>query len=235
MPLPLFFIEENSPDAGFLTLNEETSKHIVQSLRMKIGEPLMLTNGKGYLITAEISDDHKKRCMVKVNQSTFVEKSPVRLSIAISLLKNPNRFELFLEKATELGITEIIPMISARTEKLHFRLDRMKNILISAILQSGQAWLPSITEPVQVSKIIAEANHSQKFIAHCMDDAKVALKEAVNPSMPSQIILIGPEGDFTKEEINIAFQNHFIPVALGQTRLRTETAGIAAAVIMSVR
>ena len=195
----------------------------------------MLTIGKGYLITAEISDDHKKRCMVKVNQSTFVEKSPVRLSIAISLLKNPNRFELFLEKATELGITEIIPMISARTEKLHFRLDRMKNILISAILQSGQAWLPSITEPVQVSKIIAEANHSQKFIAHCMDDAKVALKEAVNPSMPSQIILIGPEGDFTKEEINIAFQNHFIPVALGQTRLRTETAGIAAAVIMSVR
>lgn len=234
MPLPFFFIDEISPPESFIALNEESSRHIVQVLRMKIGEPLLLTNGRGNLLTCEISDDHKKKCVAKVLESKHNAQGSRKISIAISLLKNANRFEWFLEKATELGIAEIIPAICLRTEKQHFRYDRMKNILISAMLQSQQVWLPSLKEPMQINEIILHAHQSQKFIAHCVDDAKISLSDAINTSTSSQIILIGPEGDFTKEEIDNAFKNHFVPVALGDTRLRTETAGIVAAAILAM-
>jgi 16S rRNA (uracil1498-N3)-methyltransferase len=235
MPLPFFFIEEISPEAKLISLNEETSKHIVQVLRMKIGEQLLLTDGKGNLLTCVISDNHKKKCVVEIQETKLKEQGTRKISIAISLLKNASRFEWFLEKATELGIAEIIPAICQRTEKQHFRYDRMKNILISAMLQSQQVWLPSLKEPTPVNEIILNAHQSQKFIAHCMDEAKVSLSDAINTSTSSQIILIGPEGDFTKEEIDAAFQNHFVPVTLGETRLRTETAGIAAAAILAMQ
>jgi 16S rRNA (uracil1498-N3)-methyltransferase len=235
MPLPIFFIEKISIPESFIALNEETSKHIVQVLRMKIGESLLLTDGRGNLLTCEISNDHKKKCVVKVLESKHKISGTRKISIAISLLKNANRFEWFLEKATELGIAEIIPAICLRTEKQHFRYDRMKNILISAMLQSQQVWLPLLKEPMQINEIILNAHQSQKFIAHCMDGAKVSLSDAINTSTSSQIILIGPEGDFTKEEIDYAFKNHFVPVALGDTRLRTETAGIVAAAILAMQ
>lgn len=235
MPHPLFFIKEISPSESYISLNEETSKHIVQVLRMKIGEPLLLTDGRGNLLTCEISDAQKKKCVVKVQELRHKAQVTRKISIAISLLKNANRFEWFLEKATELGIAEIIPTICLRTEKQHFRYDRMKNILISAMLQSQQVWLPSLKEPMQFNEIILHANHSQKFIAHCINDVKVSLSDAMNTSTSSQIILIGPEGDFTNEEIGNAFKNHFVPVALGETRLRTETAGIVAAAILSMQ
>jgi len=235
MPLPFFFIEKVSPPESFIALNEETSKHIVHVLRMKSGDCLLLTDGRGNLLTCEISDDHKKKCVVKIQETGFKEQAARKISIAISLLKNTNRFEWFLEKATELGIAEIIPVICMRTEKQHFRYDRMNNILISAMLQSQQVWLPSLREPMPVNEIILYAHQSQKFIAHCMDDAKVSFSDAINTSTSSQIILIGPEGDFTKEEIDAAFQNHFVPVALGETRLRTETAGIVAAAILALQ
>ena len=235
MPLPFFFIEEISPEKNFISLSEETSKHIVQVLRMKIGEQLLLTDGKGHLLVCDISDNYKKKCVVKVEGSRFKEHGARKISIAISLLKNVYRFEWFLEKATELGIAEIIPIVCTRTEKQHFRYDRMKNILISSMLQSQQVWLPSLKEPTLVNEIILNAHQSQKFIAHCMETAKVSLTDAINTSTSSQIILIGPEGDFTKEEIDTAFENHFVPVALGETRLRTETAGISAAVILAMQ
>ncbi len=232
MQAPFFYIEQMPNDESFATLNEETSKHVVQVLRMKNGEQIFLTDGKGNLLDCEISDDHKKKCVVKIQETSFKEQGTRKISIAISLLKNGNRFEWFLEKATELGITEIIPAICERTEKQHFRYDRMKNILISAMLQSQQVWLPILKQPTLLKEIISQSHHSQKFIAHCIDDAKVSLTDAINSSISSQIILIGPEGDFTKEEINFAFQNHFVPVTLGETRLRTETAGIVAASIL---
>jgi len=233
MSAPFFFIDQIPSSGNFITLNEETSKHIVQVLRMKNGEQLFLTDGKGNLLGCEINDDHKKKCVVKVQERRNKEQGARSISIAISLLKNANRFEWFLEKATELGITEIIPAICERTEKQHFRLERMKNILTSAMLQSQQVWLPILKEPTAFNEIIIASHQSQKFIAHCMEAAKVSLSDAINTSTSSQIILIGPEGDFTKDEIDLAFQNHFIPVTLGETRLRTETAGIVAASILS--
>ena len=233
MQLPFFFIENILPENNFITLSEETSKHIIQVLRMNVSEKILLTDGKGNIITAEIVDDNKKKCVVNIKETSNKEQGSRKISIAISLIKNANRFEWFLEKATEIGVAEIIPMICERTEKQHFRFERMKNILVSAMLQSQQSWLPLMKEPISFNDIIYHSNHSQKFMAHCLDDEKKSLKDVINNSN-SQIILIGPEGDFTNTEIEMAVQNNFVPVTLGETRLRTETAGIVAATILAI-
>jgi 16S rRNA (uracil1498-N3)-methyltransferase len=234
MSLPIFYSEDLNISQQIITLDEDTSKHVVQVLRMSKGEQLQLTNGKGALVTAVIEDDHKKKCTVK-NIGVKKTDAPVRKTpIAISILKNNARFEWFLEKATEIGITEITPLICERTEKLHFRFDRMKNILVSAMLQSQQLWLPQLHEPQKLNDIIQKSKQQQKFIAHCIDDEKNSLNKLVDRDATSQVILIGPEGDFSKTEIALALQHHFLPVTLGETRLRTETAGIVAATILQV-
>jgi 16S rRNA (uracil1498-N3)-methyltransferase len=233
MALPFFYIDEMQNSSGQLVLNEETSRHVVQVLRMQKDERLNLTDGKGNLFTAEIIDDHKKKCAVRILSSEHTKPSEKRVTIAISLIKNASRFEWFLEKATEIGVSEIIPLICDRTEKQHVRFDRMKGILVSAMLQSQQCWLPVLREPVKFSKFIANQYVGQKFIAHCLPEGnKESLHLQISKSS-NQLILIGPEGDFTKEEIETALQNNFIPVSLGETRLRTETAGIAGAILLS--
>jgi len=202
---------------------------------MKNGDRLNLTDGKGNILTTIIEDGHKKHCLVKVEETRFEKKTPRSVAIGISLLKNANRFEWFLEKATELGVNEIIPLVCERTEKEKFRHDRLQAILISAMLQSQQCWLPILHEPITYELLFRQeevANTAQKFIGHCVEEEKSNLSDLVNASLPSQIILIGPEGDFTREEIDVAFQHHFVPVALGATRLRAETAGVAAATLL---
>jgi 16S rRNA (uracil1498-N3)-methyltransferase len=233
MEFPFFYTQTTGDAHTLITLDEDNSKHIIQVLRMRVDEQLLLTDGKGNLFTCAIVDEHKKKCVVKIQEAKHKAQGSRKISVAISLLKNTNRFEWFLEKATELGVTEIIPLICERTEKLHFRFDRMKNILISAMLQSQQTWLPELQESTELKKIINESRHAQKFIAHCAEDAKVDLSEAINSATDSQIILIGPEGDFTKDEIELAKKNHFVAVTLGETRLRTETAGIVAATLLT--
>lgn len=232
MNLPFFYINDYNPSQKEIVLDEETSKHIVQVLRIKMGEQLQLTDGKGNLLTAEIVDDHKKHCTVKVEAASYQYPATRKITIAISLLKNSSRFEWFLEKATEIGITEIIPLLCERTEKEKFRFERMQGILISAMLQSQQCRLPVLHESVSFKKIIVQSNHDQKFIAHCGNEEKRNLSDLVNENLSSQIILIGPEGDFTNEEIDLALQHHFIAVSLGETRLRSETAGIVAATLL---
>jgi 16S rRNA (uracil1498-N3)-methyltransferase len=233
MELPFFYTETTGDLHSLITLDEDNSKHLIQVLRMKIEEQLLLTDGKGNLFTCKITDDHKKKAVVEIQAANHRAHASRKISIAISLLKNTNRFEWFLEKATELGVTEIIPLICERTEKLHFRFDRMKNILISAMLQSQQIWLPELKKPAPLEKVIRESRHAQKFIAHCAEDAKIDFAEAINAATDSQIMLIGPEGDFTKDEIEMAKISHFVAVTLGETRLRTETAGIVAAALLT--
>src|SRR3982751_4638512 len=148
MNLPLFYISDIIAAQKEIELDEDTSKHVVNVLRKKKGDQLHLTDGKGFLLLTAITDDHKKRCRVTVLNEQCIPQTGRKISIAISLLKNASRFEWFLEKATELGITEIIPLICDRTEKQHFRYDRMQNILVSAMLQSQQAWLPVLHQPV---------------------------------------------------------------------------------------
>ena len=233
MALPFFYIETIQAGSNELLLNEETSKHVVQVLRMQNGEQLNLTDGLGNLFAAEIIDDHKKRCTVKILSTVHQQAPAKKITIAISLVKNASRFEWFLEKATEIGVNEIIPLICERTEKQHFRFERMKGILISAMLQSQQCWLPVLSEPAKFSKFIANKYDGIKFIAHCENESvKEQLTNKLINKSTDKLILIGPEGDFTKTEIEIALQNNFIPVALGRTRLRTETAGIVAAALL---
>lgn len=226
-----FFFEENFPVSENFILSEETSKHIVQVLRMHENESLLITNGKGQVLTARLIKANKKNAEVQIINKSVSPKIIPEIIIGISLIKNANRFEWFLEKATEIGVSEIIPIICERTEKQHFRYDRMKNIIVSAMLQSQQAWLPILHEPVKFDTLLKNSLHQNKYIAHCIDDKKNHLSNEVI-SKGSQIILIGPEGDFTKDEITNALKNNYIPVSLGETRLRTETAGIVAAVLL---
>ena len=212
-------------------LTEDASKHCIQVLRMREGEQLQLTDGRGNLFTARIINANRKHCTVNVEEKKFYQPSERKISIAISLLKNASRFEWFLEKATEIGVSEIIPLLGERTERQHFRFDRMNNILISAMLQSRQTWLPVLQEPQHFEKIVLSSQYPQKFIAHCENDkGKNDLASVAKESVIQ--ILIGPEGDFTKEEIEKALQQNYQPVSLGNTRLRAETAGIVAATLL---
>lgn len=231
MALPFFYIPDYNEAQKQIVLNEETSKHIVQVLRMKAGEQINLTDGKGNLLTCKITDDHKKQCSVEVRSMIQNPNPQKTVTIAISLLKNTNRFEWFLEKATELGVTAIIPLICERTEKEKFRQDRLQGIVVSAMLQSQQTWLPLLHEPVEYRKAIERSSAEQKFIAHCEEGNKQSLHSNIKASL-SQLICIGPEGDFTLKEIELALQHKFIPVSLGETRLRTETAGVVAVTLL---
>ena len=232
MQLPFFYIENIETGSTEIVLDESNSRHMVSVLRMEGGEQVHLTDGKGNLVTATIADAHKKKCRLSIAGIQAMVVPARKIAIGISLVKNPVRFEWFLEKATEIGVSEIIPLICIRTEKTAFKFDRMKSILVSAMLQSQQCWLPVLHEPTKFNALVTSSTHQQKFIAHCIDDAKRSLADLNNESLSSKIILIGPEGDFTTDEIELALQNHYSAVSLGATRLRTETAGIVAATLL---
>ncbi len=235
MSLPFFYISEYDPSQKEVVLDEDASRHVIQVLRMKNGEKLNLTDGNGHLIITEITDDHKKHCSVKVIDSRRTPHVGRKITIAISLIKNTNRFEWFLEKVTEIGVSEIIPLLCERTVKQKFRYERMKGICISAMLQSQQVWMPDLHEPVRFDNLVNRKHDDcQKLIAHCIEENRQRLDHQLISKSSNQLILIGPEGDFTKQEIELALQNNFVPVSLGKTRLRTETAGLAAAVILAI-
>jgi len=201
---------------------------------MKQGEQLHLANGKGTLLTVEIVNDHKKRCEVIIKTSSHQPRPITMVTIAISLLKNASRFEWFLEKATEIGVMEVVPLLCDRTERQHFRKERMEAVLISAMLQSRQCWLPELHEPIKYNEYlntVPDSSDHQKLIAHC-DELNPRNNLSAIRAFNHSTILIGPEGDFSMEEIQLALDYKFIPVSLGETRLRTETAGIVAAALL---
>jgi 16S rRNA (uracil1498-N3)-methyltransferase len=233
MDLPFFFLAEMPSAAKELVLPEETSKHIVSVLRMQEGEELRLTNGNGKSVRAFIQLVHKKKCVLKTLEMLEEKDNRKPVTLAISLLKNPSRFEWMLEKVTEIGIRSVIPLLCQRTERQHFRSDRMKNIMISAMLQSQQAWLPEISDPVPFTEVISKDGYQNKHIAHCLQEQRTSLREA-SAQKGSTIILIGPEGDFSSTEISAALGQGYKPVMLGDTRLRTETAGVIAATLLSI-
>lgn len=235
MNIPFFYIASYQPHQQEIVLDENTSRHVVQVLRMKSGQRLNITDGIGNLLSCTIKDDHKKHCRVTVDKSSYQATATAKITVAISLVKNASRFEWFLEKATEIGVTEIIPLICERTEKEKFRTDRLQQIVVSAMLQSQQVWLPVLHEPIAYELLFRQEEviaNQQKFIAHCIEDDKKQLTSQLDAAATSKIILIGPEGDFTSAEIDIALANKCMPVALGNTRLRTETAGVVAASLL---
>lgn len=244
MNLPFFYITQSASANDVIILDEDNSKHAVQVLRMKEDEPLMLTDGVGTIYNAVITDAHKKKCAVKISSVTIVPPPDKKIIIAVSPVKNNSRFEWFLEKATEAGVSAIVPLVCTRSAKDHFRLERMRGILISAMLQSQQAYLPLISEPVKFADVVSGPQYSsaKKYIAHCDETEKTSLRQLLIQSdssseantNQSHLILIGPEGDFTWDEISIAVNKGYQPVMLGNTRLRTETAAVVAAVLLCI-
>lgn len=235
MALAYFYIPGYDAASPELVLDEDNSRHIVQVLRMKPGELLQLTDGKGALLTAEIIDDHKKKCRVTVRSVSTLPPPANPVAIAISPLKNASRFEWFLEKATEIGVGTLIPLVCDRTERTSMRPDRLHNILVSAMLQSRQAWLPVLAEPAPFPQLVRSAPPGRHFIAHCLETpaatTSLAQLAAEGSELPA-LILIGPEGDFSPAEVTLALSIGFRPVTLGPNRLRTETAGVVAATLL---
>ncbi len=211
------------------TLTEEESKHCVRVLRLKVGDPVYLIDGIGGFYYAKISDDHPKKCVVSVYQSIKdYGKRNYHLTIAIAPTKNIDRFEWFLEKATEIGIDRIIPFVSQQSERKVLKVERLNKIINSAMKQSKQAYLPKLEDLCTFDELLNLELPDKRFIAHCFDDDKYYLKNETNKH-DNVIVLIGPEGDFTMTEVEKAVESGFKPVTLGNTRLRTETAGIVAA------
>lgn len=226
---PLFYQSELSSDQKIISLDEETRKHIVTVLRMKEGDGLVVTNGKGLSALATIIEIEKKKVTVTLDQFEAHQNNSTKISLGISLLKNNVRFEWMLEKVTELGVFEIFPLVSDRTERQHFRKERFEQIIRSACLQSEQHTFPVLHEPISIEKIMIVDNlPSIRMIAHCYDSEKTQVSKVSG----NCILLIGPEGDFTQRELQLAYEHKFIPVSLGSTRLRTETAGVVGVALL---
>jgi 16S rRNA (uracil1498-N3)-methyltransferase len=232
MELPVFYAADISPAAGDYTMDEATSKYCIQVLRRQQGQEVLLTDGRGRRFRAVITDDNRKRCALGITAVEALPPPSPSLRIAISFTKNAARIEWFLEKATEIGVQTIIPLLSRRTEKEHFKAARLENILVSAMLQSQQYYLPQLAAPLAFDKLVQQNDAPQRFIAHCLPEQKIYLHEAMQPGLDT-LLLIGPEGDFTPEELKLALDNGFQGVSLGDTRLRTETAGVVGCVLMN--
>ena len=235
MMLPLFFHNEGAIGQAVL-LDETNSRHALQVLRLQQGQQLELTNGAGLLWTGIIQQTGKKQCIVRIEkEEKHKRQTPRKAAVAISPVKNAGRFEWFLEKATELGISEIFPIKCQRTEKEHYRMDRLRQICISAMLQSRQSWLPQLHEPIAFHNFLESAAahaYQHRWIAHCAGYEKHSLTKIIQPNMTDSLLLIGPEGDFTSGEIFEATNRGYVAVSLGETRLRTETAGMVGAALM---
>ena len=227
--LPQFFIDTDFKEHTDLWLDEDTAKHIVQVLRMQLGQQLQLTNGKGFTAIAAIKTAEKKKCSVSVNIVTFHELRQPALHLCIGFTKNTSRNEWLLEKATELGVRSITPLVATRTEREHIRYDRWRNILVASIMQSQQHYLPTLHEATKLDAVIDRYAHvQQKFIAHCIADReRHPLSRLLKPGRET-LIFIGPEGDFTEDEVNLCMRHGFVAASMGAQRLRTETAAITA-------
>ncbi|MEY4336538.1 MAG: hypothetical protein RLZZ45_1457 [Bacteroidota bacterium] len=226
--LPLFFQENLDRPEDLVVASEETRRHVVTVLRMQVGESILLTDGKGLEVEAEITKADKKTLELKKRKATRHDPPVQQIILAISLLKNATRFEWMLEKATEIGITAFYPLLAERTERQHFRGERLRQILISASMQSGRFHFPVLHEPIPLTSLAEIDFSGNKYIAHCMQGEKQVLRRQEG----NQTLLIGPEGDFSPTELDMALAKGFQPVTLGNTRLRTETAGMVGAVLM---
>ena len=214
---------------NFWVLDETESKHSIRVLRLKAGSPVKVIDGKGNLYNGIIHKADPKRCEIKIeNVVKDFERRQYSLHIAISPLKNPERFEWFVEKSVEMGIDEITPLICKNTEKQSVKSERINKVIISAMKQSLKARLTIFNEPSGFEDFIIKKRNGRKLIAHCNPEKSRSKIDSEYSVGNDAVILIGPEGDFTKDEIESAERNGFSPIHLGNSRLRTETAGLAA-------
>ncbi len=238
------------------SLSEEEARHCLKVLRLQKGDEVHLTDGKGTLYKAQIAHIDKTSCEVEVVE-TMKEygKRNHYLHIAIAPTKNSDRLEWFLEKATEIGIDEITPLICERSVKEKLRFERLNKIITSAVKQSLKSYHPKLNEASPLAPLLKRGEGCIKLIAHCNGNDLIHIQKYISDSLSnfdqinslqepnsspsgrlggvSFLVLIGPEGDFTPTEIELALQHNFIPISLGQSRLRTETAGVYACVVIN--
>ena len=218
------------------TLGEEESKHCVRVLRLGEGDRLHLTDGRGDLHLCEVVEAHPKRCKVRVISTEHeFEKMPYRLVMAVAPTKNIERFEWFLEKATEVGVSEFIPLETAHSERRTIKLEREQKVVTSAVKQSLKAYHPAMCDMTQFRKVLEMPFEGRRFIAHCGEavKGKTYLAKALAAGEDA-MILIGPEGDFSPEEVAAAVACGFEEITLGHQRLRTETAAVVAVTMVAV-
>jgi len=226
--MQLFYNAEINSDTKQVAFDKTESRHIVRVLRKNEGDEIQITNGKGLLFTSKIEIANDKKCLVSiVNVESFKKRWNYYLHIAIAPTKLNDRFEWFLEKATEIGIDEITPIICDHSERKILKTERAEKIIHSAAKQSLKYHFPKLNEPILFKTFLNSSFEGQLFIAHCEETNKKSLKTALKPSQ-NTTILIGPEGDFSAKEIAQSLVHKFIPVSLGESRLRTETAGLVA-------
>lgn len=226
--LPFFFHDGSLAQAKKIVLDEGAARHIVQVLRMREGEQLLLTDGRGVEASAVIAETGKKSCAVFIERVKQHMPRIASLHLCIAFTKNASRNEWLLEKAVELGVQRITPLVTARSEKAHAKPERWRGILVSAMLQSQQTFLPDLDTALSLEAALSKHSSSQKFIAHCVESLpRIPLANALSKGQ-SAALFIGPEGDFTPAEISLAETAEYISVSLGSTRLRTETAALAA-------
>jgi 16S rRNA (uracil1498-N3)-methyltransferase len=212
---------------NFYQLNAEESKHCSKVLRLNKGDKIQLIDGKGGFYIAEITDSNPKQVALNVldHQQNFNKRNHY-LHIAVAPTKNIDRFEWFLEKATEIGIDEITPIICERSERKEVKIDRLNKIITSAVKQSLKAYHPKLNEPISFKKFIGSVK-TEKFIAHCIDQPKNTLENKITKH-GNYTVLIGPEGDFSPAEVSLTVLENYVPITLGISRLRTETAALQA-------
>jgi len=225
--MQLFYNPAINETLTSFVFDKEESKHIIKVLRKKEGDILNVTNGLGFLFITEITIASDTKCTVKIVSSEKQEAPKFHLHLAVAPTKMNERYEWFLEKATEIGIQEITPIICDHSERKIIKTDRFQKILESAMKQSLHYYLPKLNEPIAFKDFIKTKKTGQLFIAHCEESNKKSLKNELKTNT-DVTILIGPEGDFSVKEIQQAIENNFIPVSLGETRLRTETAALVA-------
>ena len=210
------------------TLNEGESQHCVKVLRLTQGSVINITDGKGKLYKAEITNPHPKHCEVSIIETEdFPTSWGCKIEIAIAPTKNMDRIEWFTEKCVEMGIDAIIPINCRYSERKEIKLERIEKVIISAMKQSLKFTKTSLTEMTKFNDLVKRPFDGNKYIAHCHDGKKALLRDAYKKG-ENCLILIGPEGDFSEEEVKLAIENGFKPISLGESRLRTETAGIVA-------
>ena len=229
--MQLFYIQNPEKE---IILSSEESKHATKVLRKKEGDILNFTDGKGGFYKAEITLADSRKCRLQIISSEQKPKQhSYHLHIAIAPTKNMDRYEWFLEKATEIGIDEITPIICDHSERKVLKTERCNRILLSAMKQSLKFHLPKLNEAIPLKDFLKQDFEGAKYIAHCEDSEKNELKTVKKEE--EALILIGPEGDFNQKEIDLALQNQFKAVSLGTSRLRTETAGIIAAHTINIK
>ena len=225
--MQLFYNPNINETTDTFSFDKEESKHIIKVLRKKDSDILFVTNGLGYLFKTEITLASDNKCTVKIISFEKSATPKFHLHLVVAPTKMNDRFEWFLEKATEIGIHEITPIICDRSERKVINTERFDKILLTAMKQSNVLFLPKLNNPISFKEFVKRKQEGLNFIAHCEETNKKTLKTALKPN-ENVTILIGPEGDFTEKEIELALDSNYIPVSLGNTRLRTETAAIVA-------